>query len=265
MPLKPEQIEMLDTPLDSRHVKQGKDGFSHIEGHHAIREANRIFGFDGWSRETLSNEVVREEEAKTEEGILKIVTYKAKVRITLDCGGRMIYREGTGSGKGTSYLNWSDCHNDAMKQAETDAAKRAKVTFGDQFGLALYDHDQPRVVDGQAAEDAQAIRELASAIHNGEAEAYIAARLADINRLRAKMPGDNPPIESIEQVPAADRRRWIDALRSKAPQPLQEPSQPQTTPPPIDPDKPDYEAFLPGVKSGRMNTAPTNPPAMTLD
>ena len=31
---------------------------SYIEGWHAIAEANRIFGFDGWNRETLESRCV---------------------------------------------------------------------------------------------------------------------------------------------------------------------------------------------------------------
>jgi DNA repair and recombination protein RAD52 len=33
----------------------------------------------------------------------------------------------------------------AIKTAETDAMKRVLVTFGDQFGLALYDREQRNV------------------------------------------------------------------------------------------------------------------------
>ena len=38
-------------------------------------------------------------------------------------------------------------HESAIKEAETDAMKRALMTFGNQFGLALYDKDQKNVVD----------------------------------------------------------------------------------------------------------------------
>ena len=46
-------IEELKKPLDPRHVasrSQGGGQVSYIEGWHAIAEANRIFGFDGWTR-----------------------------------------------------------------------------------------------------------------------------------------------------------------------------------------------------------------------
>jgi hypothetical protein len=38
-------------------------------------------------------------------------------------------------------------HESALKEAETDAMKRALMTFGNQFGLALYDKTQENVED----------------------------------------------------------------------------------------------------------------------
>jgi hypothetical protein len=46
-------------------------------------------------------------------------------------------------------------HESAIKEAETDAMKRALVTFGNAFGLALYDKSQ-RQVSGAPAQQAQA-------------------------------------------------------------------------------------------------------------
>src|SRR3546814_12270760 len=59
----PEQVKALTAPLDPRHVasrKQGGSQVSYIEGWHAIAEANRIFGFDGWNRETVSIQMLGE-------------------------------------------------------------------------------------------------------------------------------------------------------------------------------------------------------------
>jgi len=38
-------------------------------------------------------------------------------------------------------------HESAIKEAETDAMKRAFMTFGNPFGLALYDKQQTNVAD----------------------------------------------------------------------------------------------------------------------
>ena len=55
------QVQALRRSLNSRHVRtreaNGRE-LSYIEGWYAISEANRIFGFDGWSRETVETRCV---------------------------------------------------------------------------------------------------------------------------------------------------------------------------------------------------------------
>ena len=46
-------------------------------------------------------------------------------------------REGTGAGHGNQ-SNHGNNHESAIKEAETDARKRAFMQFGNQFGLSLY-------------------------------------------------------------------------------------------------------------------------------
>ncbi|WP_445215490.1 RAD52 family DNA repair protein [Bradyrhizobium sp. Pa8] len=137
----------LDAPLNRAHVKEREQGgrkLSYIEGWVAIAEANRIFGFDGWTRETVEVKCVAE--APREIGRDKTpgfgVTYNAKVRVTV---GRIV-REGCGSGHGID-RDLGLAHESAIKEAETDAMKRALMTFGNVFGLALYDKTQSNVVD----------------------------------------------------------------------------------------------------------------------
>jgi hypothetical protein len=55
-----------------------------------------------------------------------------------------IVREGTGHGHGFAD-NPGEAHESAEKEAETDAMKRALMTFGNPFGLALYDKTQAEV------------------------------------------------------------------------------------------------------------------------
>ena len=70
-----------------------------------------------------------------------LAVYTAKVRITVQVDGAVIIREahGTGEGRGTSP---GEIHDVALKAAETDATKRALVTFGKPFGLELYRKDR---------------------------------------------------------------------------------------------------------------------------
>ena len=107
---------------------------SYLTGHHTIREANRIFGFGGWSRSTIyCKEVCRYEKkvGKQNKDGWK-VGYEAKVEITVNG----IIRDGTGHGNGISQ-DLYDAIEGAAKEAETDAMKRALIKFGDQFGLAV--------------------------------------------------------------------------------------------------------------------------------
>lgn len=143
------QIEELQKPLDGKHVKRRAQSgvtLSYLEGWKVIEEANRIFGHDGWHRETVNLSQCGEEvDAK---GRHK-VGYIAKVKITVTGPEDKldIIREGWGFGNG---LNASKCdaHELAVKEAETDAMKRALMTFGWPFGLALYDKTQEHVENG---------------------------------------------------------------------------------------------------------------------
>ncbi len=134
------QIQTLRRDLDARHVRARQaDGreLSYIEGWFVISEANRIFGFDGWNRETVESRCVL---ARENRGNF-IAVYIAKVRITVSAHGATIIREGhgTGEGRGTSP---GEVHDIALKAAETDATKRALATFGKPFGLELYRKDK---------------------------------------------------------------------------------------------------------------------------
>ncbi|HEY0218250.1 MAG TPA: Rad52/Rad22 family DNA repair protein, partial [Afipia sp.] len=70
--------------------------------------------------------------------------YSTKVRISVRAGEALTVREGLGTGLGRSPLP-EVAHEIAIKSAETDATKRALATFGNAFGLALYDRRQSQV------------------------------------------------------------------------------------------------------------------------
>ena len=57
-----EQVELLKEPIDLKNVAERKTGWDKkvpfVESWHVIDEANRIFGFDGWSSETLETTCV---------------------------------------------------------------------------------------------------------------------------------------------------------------------------------------------------------------
>ena len=132
------QAQALQRNVNSRQVRtreaNGRE-LSYIEGWFVISEANRIFGFDGWDRETVESRCVLAREIR---GMFHAV-YIARVRITVRADGAIVIREGHGSGEGRA-ASPGEVHDIAFKAAETDATKRALATFGKPFGLELYRH-----------------------------------------------------------------------------------------------------------------------------
>jgi DNA recombination protein Rad52 len=163
----PEQLAALAAPLDRANVRQreqGRSRVSYLEGWQVIAEANRIFGFDGWQRQTIAVRCV----SQAERAIGRDqrpgwgVTYTARVRVTVTAGGLPpLIREGSGAGHGID-VDLGQAHESALKEAETDAMKRALMTFGNPFGLALYDKSQRQVSSaagqGDGAQRADGLR-----------------------------------------------------------------------------------------------------------
>jgi len=130
------QVKALRRGPDHRHIRtreaNGRE-LTYLEGWYTISEANRIFGFDGWSRETIESKCVLARENKGN----FLAVYIARVRLTVQADGATIIREGHGTGEGRG-SSPGEVHDIALKAAETDATKRALATFGKPFGLELY-------------------------------------------------------------------------------------------------------------------------------
>ena len=127
-----EVSEQLAAPLSPDAIKpppQGKYG-EYVEALHVIREANRIFGFDGWSYgvQSLQPTNAAMKGDKHQVGDMAIVCG------TVDGVTRTDVGHGQGFGKSEG-----DAHDSAVKEAVTDGLKRALRTFGNTFGLALYE------------------------------------------------------------------------------------------------------------------------------
>lgn len=137
----------LKKKLDPKHVstrQQAGRTLSYVEGWYVIDTANRIFGFDSWSSHTEDltelSSTTYEKNGKT----YHKVSFKARCVISVEIEGQTVDREGYGFGSGIS-TDIHDAYEGAIKEAETDARKRAFMTFGNQFGLALYDKEQKNV------------------------------------------------------------------------------------------------------------------------
>lgn len=194
----------LSKKLDPSHVrppsKFGPKG-DYIEGWHAIAEANRIFGFGEWSYDVTECRCVSErprpigQDKKDGWG----VTYTCQVRVIV--GGAT--REDVGAGHGYD-VDCGAAHESAIKEAVTDALKRSLRTFGNPFGLALYDKSRENVgVTAEDGEIATAIAQINSVLdmaglqafwaglsrnarHIAEAPEVIAAKDARKTQLSAK-------------------------------------------------------------------------------
>jgi DNA repair and recombination protein RAD52 len=150
------QTTALKAPLSTANIKKNPRGYDYIEGWHAIAEANRIFGFDGWDRQTIDMRQLGEPEQVN--GNWR-VAYHCRVRITVRAGEYEIVRDGSGYGSGI-VKDIRDAHESAIKEAETDAMKRALMTFGNPFGLALYDKDKSNVVSEAKAAYMRLVSEI---------------------------------------------------------------------------------------------------------
>lgn len=142
----PEQIKLLEAPLSPKHVKKPSGQFGpkgdYLEGWHVINELNRVFGFDGWSYTIdLSRDALTE--GKDSKGNPQWQAAYTCV-CTLTVGNAV--RQDVGFGSGFAKMI-GDAIEGATKEAATDALKRCARTFGNIFGLALYDKTRANVAE----------------------------------------------------------------------------------------------------------------------
>ncbi|MFM7266399.1 MAG: RAD52 family DNA repair protein, partial [Cyanobium sp.] len=176
---------------------------NYLQGWVLIEEANRIFGHDGWQRQTLSCQCATEAKrligSKSEGRPQKEgwgVPYFARVRITMYAGERgLLIREGTGAGHGID-VDLGLAHESAIKEAETDAMKRALVTFGNPFGLALYDRSQRQVSGAQAPQAGHPPAQAANGAMRRPQAAASVAQAPTVSTPHA--PLDPPTIRSLQ-------------------------------------------------------------------
>lgn len=96
---------------------------SYIEGHAAISQANRIFGYGNWSTEIVDGPTFHPDQK----------LYTVNVRVSVAVGDNEAYYTDVGS-----QLVTGD-HETAFKGCVIDAEKRALRHLGEQFGNSLYD------------------------------------------------------------------------------------------------------------------------------
>ena len=222
------QVRKLRAKLKPQHIRTREaDGItlSYLEGWHVIAEANRVFGFEGWDRETVSSDCVWTKQVNGR----YCAAYVCRIRVRVRAGDVLITREGSGAGESNAATP-GQAHEFAAKAAETDATKRALMTFGNAFGLSLYagtpeakpkaqvpvsTQEQParRSFEGitgpNPSEEAQHPPTSADQVASEEGQAAPAsARLEDQPSLPVSLPGpDWPQIRPLEEAERLNRER----------------------------------------------------------
>ncbi len=132
---------MLDDDLAPAVVKTHPySKMSYISAHTAINNANRIFGYAGWSYR-VSRDPVFEPNSK-----LWYATVEITVTVVDDANVKYTFtREDVGCqpvavNRKTNEIT-AEAHDTAIKGAVSDAFKRAFRSLGNQFGNSLYGED----------------------------------------------------------------------------------------------------------------------------
>ncbi len=134
-------LGLLNRPLGPEFVKSRKGpglALFYLSSSDAVYVANLVFGNDNWSSEVLR----QEEDIPHREGDKWAVNAKCRVRVTVNwpSTGQSTFHEGTGYGGGSKGAKTAgDALEMAIKEAETDAFKRALRMFGEALGNCFYD------------------------------------------------------------------------------------------------------------------------------
>jgi DNA repair and recombination protein RAD52 len=134
------QLAILNQELDSNRIKtrsKGNINLSYLEGFDVIATANRIFGFGNWEYSITTLENVSQEVNQNQN---HIICYKAVVQVKVydENHTKYIIREDVGFGTGIA-KTLADAHEGGAKESVTDGLKRTLKSWGNQWGLSLYD------------------------------------------------------------------------------------------------------------------------------
>src|SRR5687767_5386792 len=101
-------------------------------GTDAISEANSVFGYAGWDRETLSTHCIWQQP----DGSEYACAYLARVRVIVRAQEVTVRRDASAIGHGVAFTPGL-AHERALLTAEAAATSRAFRTFGKRFAAFL--------------------------------------------------------------------------------------------------------------------------------
>jgi DNA repair and recombination protein RAD52 len=232
------QIKEFEKPLDQRLVSNRKGGgnntLKYIEGHDAIDQANRLFGYGNWASRPLSCEQSVLLDPLTGEAVG--IAYKAQVELIVrgcvapivEVGSQPVatwnvedqimksrisaakYNKKPVDESPFTYAEKSraraviaDAHEMAEKGAVTDALKRALRTFGDQFGNGLYGDGRVMIGDEDDYVDAgDGSQVKVSEVRPNQQRQAAPKRVIDSKPAPAQLPPASKVVESKPVPPA---------------------------------------------------------------
>lgn len=211
-----EQVALLNEPLLSEDVKTrdgtGNTKLSYLASFHVIAEANRIFGFDGWSTEIISLDQVDRTEYekkgyKPTDPVKKMmsISYMCRLKLIIEVNDYMVTREDVGFGNGVagaSAYGIGSCIELASKEAVTDALKRCLRYSGNKFGLTLYDKDDHKTIDSAQFESSR----LATESELSDFRKLYVDRGIDDEWVLIALKADGCVIDSLDNI----RKDWLE-------------------------------------------------------
>lgn len=157
MALTQEQLALLEEKLDAALIanrKQGSQTLSYLEAVDVIRAANKVFGQGnwGWQADGLPVKVASGlRQARDNNPPTEWAVWAVNGKLVID--GCVVM---TGTGAAVQASGAPESIETAIKAADTDAMKRALKNYGDQFGLVLYDKEDVRDLEREAAAEERA-------------------------------------------------------------------------------------------------------------
>lgn len=216
------QLKILLSPVNPKRVGQVR-GMAHMEAWDIRRQLIRIFGFGGYSTETIALDLVAEHEKKQGDRSRWTVVYRAQVRLTVYAadGSQLGCWDDGAAGDSVNQPSLGDAHDMAMKTALSQALKRCATNLGDQFGLSLYNnggteavvlrslaHEAPAAGEPQMPEDPPVKPEQGAAATPEPEPEQAASRPVAAAASRRERPQPAKPAEDPDDRDSALAEMW---------------------------------------------------------
>lgn len=148
-PLTTRQIDQLLQPINPKRVLKDGRGNAHLAQHDVTAHLTRIFGFCGWEKKIIHEELVFEQERviNGKPSGRWDVCYKVRLKLVVKSpSGEVVCATEDGSMGVAENQRRGEAHDLAYKSAISLSLKRAAKDLGDQFGLSLYNHGETKAL-----------------------------------------------------------------------------------------------------------------------